>query len=117
VIYNVRMEQRFQSFAEFWPFYLAEHSRRATRAFHFAGTSLLFVFLFASAAVRSPIFIAFGIVSAYALAWISHFFIEKNRPATFRHPFFSLIGDFKMYYYIISGKMINELWRLKIPAS
>jgi hypothetical protein len=67
--------------------------------------------------MRSPVFIAYGIVSAYGLAWISHFFIEKNQPATFRYPLFSLAGDFKMYFFIASGKMGNELLRLKIrPA-
>jgi len=117
VTYNSFVIRQFKSFDEFWPFYLGEHSKKATRAFHFGGTSLLLILVCASIAFRSPVFVAYGVASAYGLAWISHFFFERNRPATFRYPLFSLIGDFKMYFFIASGRMTGELSRLKIPIA
>jgi len=108
---------RFRNFAEFWPYYLGEHSKKATRAFHFAGTSMMLIFVVSVMVFHSPIYLAYGIFSGYGLAWFSHFFIEKNRPATFRQPLFSLMADFKMYILIASGRMTDELMRLKIRSA
>ena len=78
--------------------------KRGTRLLHVAGTSLFIAQATAAAATRDPRLVASGIISAYGLAWASHFFIERNRPATFRYPLFSLLGDFRMLYEILTGK-------------
>jgi hypothetical protein len=103
----------YRNFAEFWPFYVLEHSKSGTRKLHFAGTTLLFVNLIAIPLTGSVWFLLAGIVSAYSCAWIGHFLIEKNRPATFKNPIFSLAGDFKMYAMMLTGKMDQEVENLK----
>ena len=93
---------RYRSFEEFWPFYLSQHSRPWTRRLHFAGTSGGLVCLAAGIATR-PWWIAAAPVFAYGLAWFSHFFIERNRPATFSYPWWSLRGDFRMLGRMLTG--------------
>ena len=95
----------YGSFSEFYPFYLSEHANRTCRRLHFAGTSL--VILIALAAVLSG---RYGLlwllpVVGYGFAWVGHFYFEKNRPATFKYPFYSLMGDFVMYKDIWSGRI------------
>lgn len=107
------MMERYRSFSEFWPFYVLEHSKPGTRKLHFIGTSLLFICLVTILLTGSLWFLFAGIVAAYGCAWIGHFFIEKNRPATFKYPFFSLVGDFKMYAMMLSGKMDREVETLR----
>ncbi len=99
------MAERIQTYAEFWPFYLGEHARPATRWLHFVGTQLGLVCL-ALAALRADwrLLLAWPVVS-YGFAWVSHFFIEKNRPATFTYPWWSLISDFKMVGLMWAGKL------------
>jgi hypothetical protein len=111
------MRSLFNSFAAFWPYYLGEHSKKATRAFHFLGTSMMLMLIIIAIVFHSAIYLGYGVVCAYGLPWMSHFFIEKNRPATLRHPWFSLIGDFKMYALIASGRMTDELLRLEIHTA
>ena len=106
------MAERFGSFAEFWPYYLGEHAKPVTRGLHFLGTasglSLLGLFLLRGAGVLLPL----ALVCGYAPAWIGHFFIEKNRPATFRHPLWSLRGDLRMFFLFMTGRLGKELRRL-----
>jgi len=97
--------KNFRKFSEFWPYYISEHSKPGNRLCHFIGTSLLFVCLILAAYFLKPIFIAAGIVLGYGFAWFGHFFVERNRPATFKYPLLSLMGDFKMYFLILSGKL------------
>ena len=104
--------RRITTFEEFWPFYVSQHSNEGTRALHFAGTTAGLAWLLAAAAFRRPHFLLHALVSSYGLAWIGHFFIEKNRPATFAYPLWSLRGDFKMYGFMWQGKMGGELERL-----
>ena len=82
-----------QTFAEFWPFYLREHSRLATRALHFAGTTLSLLLIVSAAALRSGRLVLMALVCGYAFAWAGHFFVEHNRPATFKHPLWSFAAD------------------------
>jgi hypothetical protein len=107
-------DKTFQSYEDFWPFYLAQHSKRSTRAYHFAGTTLMFLCLLASF-LYAVWFILLAPVVAYGLAWYSHFFVEGNKPATFGHPFWSLRADFRMYRLILLGRIDEELHRLNIP--
>jgi hypothetical protein len=97
------------SFAEFWPFYLREHSRPATRLLHVAGTSLVVLIAAAALATRTWWLLAALPVAGYAFAWTSHFAIERNRPATFTYPWWSLRADFRMWRLWLSGGLGREL--------
>lgn len=101
-----------KSFREFWPYYVGEHRSPTCRALHYIGTTNVALFLGAAAITGNPWWIAAIPVAAYGCAWIGHFVIEKNRPATFKHPFWSLLGDFKMYGYFVTGRMGAEVERL-----
>lgn len=95
----------FSSFAQFYPYYLQEHSNRTCRRLHFVGTSLV-IALAASAVVTGAWWMLWLLpVAGYGFAWLGHFGFEKNRPATFQHPFYSLWGDFVMYKDILTGKI------------
>jgi hypothetical protein len=116
---------QFNSFSEFWSYYLREHGRSETRALHFAGTSLSLVFLAAGLAVLSrqagerasnplPWFIA-AALAGYGPAWIAHVAFEGNRPATFQHPLWSLLGDLRMSWLWVTGELDDELARTPPP--
>ena len=97
------------TFEDFWPFYLREHSRPATRALHFAGTSLVVLIPIAAAAARTWWLLLAMPVAGYAFAWASHFAVERNRPATFTHPLWSLRADFRMWRLTLAGRLGREL--------
>jgi len=103
---------RFSSFEEFWPFYVGQHAKPATRWLHLVGTSGGIVILAAAAVSRRPALLAAAAAFAYGLAWFSHFAIEKNRPATFTHPWWSLRGDFRMIRLTLSFRMSREAARV-----
>jgi hypothetical protein len=111
------MNKQYRNFEEFWPFYVLEHSQKGTRVLHFLGTSFLFLFLIHGLLSQSLVSLGAGVVSAYGLAWAGHFWIEKNRPATFQHPLLSLIGDFKMYGLMWIGRMEQEVERMRLRAT
>ena len=92
------------TFAEFYPRYLREHSRRGTRVLHFVGTTLFIICLAMLLRTSNWNWLAGGVVAAYGFAWVGHFFVEHNRPATFQHPWFSLWGDFRMYFDLRRGR-------------
>jgi hypothetical protein len=100
---------RYDSFAAFWPFYLQEHRRPLTRALHYVGTSLVvFLALFAVASGQYWFFAAMPL-AGYFFAWLAHFTVEKNRPATFTYPLWSLAADFKMWWLWLTGQLRPEL--------
>ena len=104
-------ERTITSFAEFFPFYLREHARPETRAFHYVGTTLVIaVAVFAVVTGRWVWLLALP-VCGYFFAWVSHFFVEKNWPATFTYPLWSLVSDFKMYGLWITGRLGPHLER------
>ncbi|MEP7242160.1 MAG: DUF962 domain-containing protein [Gammaproteobacteria bacterium] len=97
--------QRFASFDDFYPFYLREHASRVSRRLHVVGTLLAIAFLVA-ALVTQEWALLWGVpVAGYALAWTGHFFFEKNAPATFRHPLYSLRGDLTMLRDVLTGRL------------
>ena len=98
-------EERFQSFKEFYPFYLSEHQNKTTRTLHFIGTFIVLVLFgfFIVAQKEARFWISLPLVG-YGFAWIGHAFFEKNKPATFKYPLWSLRGDFTLFFDILLGK-------------
>jgi hypothetical protein len=111
------MSERYRTFEDFWPYYVREHGKKATRSMHFAGTTAAAACLVAAAVTRRPGLVGVALVAGYGPAWISHFFIENNRPATFTYPLWSLRGDLRMWRMIASGTMDGEVERLKREAT
>jgi hypothetical protein len=98
-------EERYASFADFYPFYLEEHSNRVSRRLHFVGTSIAAVLLAAAVLNAAPVLVLMALLQGYAFAWVGHFFFEHNKPATFKYPLFSLMGDWRMWFDILRGKI------------
>ena len=97
-----------QSFTQFWPFYLSQHQSATNRYLHLLGLTIAFgVALWG--ALFNPLLLCLLPVCGYGFAWVGHFFIEGNRPATFRYPIWSFMGDFKMCYLMLTGKLDKEL--------
>ncbi len=96
---------QFRSFAEFYPYYLGEHANPTCRRLHFVGTSLVIALLAYAIGSGQWLLLLVMPVAGYGFAWAGHFFFEKNRPATFTYPLYSLIGDFAMFRDILRGKI------------
>jgi hypothetical protein len=99
------MPDEYRSFADFYPFYLAEHSNRTTRRLHFAGTLLVLLTLVYALVTQRWLLLVLLPVFGYGFAWVGHFAFEKNRPATFKHPLYSLAGDFVMFKDMLTGRI------------
>jgi hypothetical protein len=95
----------FRTFAEFYPFYLGEHANRTCRRLHFTGTSIALALLITAAITQSWRLIGVALVQGYAFAWVGHFFFEHNKPATFKYPGFSLMGDWRLWWDMLTGKV------------
>lgn len=105
-------KKRIESFEEFWPFYVGEHAKKETRTLHFVGTTAALACAAAGVLLRKKWLVAVAPVMGYGPAWVSHFFIEKNRPATFTYPRWSLMADFVMWGKIVRGEMDAEVERV-----
>jgi len=101
----VESPREFNSFAQFYPYYLDEHANPSCRRLHFVGTTLVIALLAYTVASGKWLLLLAVPFAGYGFAWIGHFFFEKNRPATFQHPFYSLLGDFVMYRDMLRGKV------------
>lgn len=99
------MKTHYDSFADFYPFYLSEHSNRTCRRLHFVGTSAAFLMALQAIESLNVWWILAALLTGYAFAWCGHFFFERNRPATFTHPFYSFVGDWAMWTDILFGKI------------
>lgn len=95
---------KFQSFREFYPYYLSEHRNPTCRRLHVVGSTLVIACLVALAATGNPWWILGALLCGYGFAWVGHFFFEHNRPATFRHPLYSFMGDWVMYRDVLTGR-------------
>jgi len=99
------MSRRFASFREFYPFYLGEHANRSSRRLHFVGSCGVLALAIVSITQRDPRWLLAALLCGYGFAWVGHFFFEKNRPATFRHPVYSFVGDWVMFKDILIGRI------------
>lgn len=97
--------KRYETFAEFYPFYLSEHSNRVCRQLHFVGSTLALVCFGALVLTGNFWWLLAGLVCGYGFAWLGHFGFEKNRPASFKQPLYSFMGDWVMYWQMLSGQI------------
>lgn len=105
-------ERRIASFREFWPYYVGEHRLPVCRGLHYFGTSVALTTLAYAIWTRTLWLVPIALVFGYGPAWVGHFFLEHNRPATFKYPLWSLMSDFKMLGLAVRGKMADEVTRL-----
>lgn len=96
---------QFNSFEEFYPFYLSQHQNKLCRRLHFVGSTLGLVGLGTAIVTGKKRYIAAGIVAGYGCAWVGHFFFEHNKPATFKYPVYSFMGDWVMFKDMLTGKI------------
>jgi hypothetical protein len=101
-----------KDYKEFWDFYIQEHSKPLTRIFHFAGTFIATILLIWFIWQQKWYYLPICLIVGYGFAWFSHFFIEKNKPATFKYPFWSFISDYRMMLLMLTGKMNHEVQRV-----
>lgn len=106
----------FGTYREFWPFYLEEHSKPLTRTLHYIGSTLVFVALAAALWTQNWWLLLLMPIAGYGFAWLAHFTVEHNRPATFTYPAWSLLSDFRMYFIWLAGGLEAELRKHKIVA-
>ena len=99
------VKANYKTLEQFYPFYLGEHSNRTCRRLHFIGTSLALVLFSAALTFQVWWLIAVALVQGYAWAWVGHFVVEHNKPATFKHPWLSFRGDWKMWWEMLTGKI------------
>lgn len=104
------MSEKIATYEEFWPFYLKEHGKPQTRALHYVGTGVGLCAAFALAATN-PWLVPLALVPSYGAAWVAHYGIEKNLPATFTHPLWSFASDFRMAGLWCAGKLEAEYKR------
>jgi hypothetical protein len=95
----------YRTLEEFYPFYLSEHSHPVSRRLHFAGTSIALALLIAAFAASMWWLAALALVQGYAFAWTGHFFFEHNKPATFTYPWLSFLGDWRMWWDMLTGRI------------
>jgi hypothetical protein len=105
------MTETIRRYSDFWPYYLREHANPRTRALHYAGTSFATAALVACVATGKWWLFPLALLAGYGPAWIAHFFVEKNRPATFTYPLWSLIFDYRMAWSWATGRLADELTR------
>ncbi|MGO4379983.1 Mpo1-like protein [Pseudoduganella sp. RAF19] len=98
-------QKRFQTFEEFYPFYLNEHRNQTCRRLHFVGSTIVLALIAAALITREWNLLWLLPVVGYGFAWVGHFFFEHNRPATFKYPLFSLMGDWVMFRDMLTGRI------------
>ena len=103
------MQRKYRSFEEFWPFHLREHSKPRTRMLHYIGTSIVVGIAIVALVTGLWLWLLAIPVAGYGFAWLAHFRVERNLPATFTYPLWSLAADFKMWWLWLTGKLQPEL--------
>jgi len=100
---------RIATYGEFWPYYLREHAQPTTRSIHFLGTGVATACLIALITTGNPLLLPCVLIGGYGPAWVAHFFVEHNKPATFRYPLWSLVSDYRMAWTWLTGRLEGEL--------
>ena len=108
----VEISHPIRSFQAFWPFYVGEHRKPLCRVLHYIGTGTFLASAISFLLSGSWSHLGIGVLCGYGFAWIGHFRVEGNRPATFRYPLLSLLADWKMLFYFVTGRMEREMVRL-----
>ena len=108
---------RITTYAAFWPFYLGEHAKPATRRWHFFGTCLSTLLIVVAVVTFNAWWLLAALFAGYGPAWIGHFFVEKNQPATFKYPLWSLASDYRMTWTWLIGRLEDELKKAGVQAS
>jgi len=108
---NLSQKKTFKSFREFWPFYLGQHLHAQCRILHFLGTSVAATLILVAVLTGTLRWLLPALMAGYGFAWWGHFAFEKNKPATFRYPLYSFLGDWKMFWMMLQGTLENELKR------
>lgn len=106
-------EKKYKSFWSFYPYYLTEHGDKKNRMLHFTGTAILIILVIASIVLQKWWMLILVPICGYGFAWFGHFFIEKNKPATFTYPLYSLGSDFVMFWHILTGQIQKKLEEAK----
>jgi hypothetical protein len=101
----MNQQKQYRRFADFYPFYLSEHANRTSRRLHFAGTSVALALIIGAVVTQKWWLLAVALIQGYAFAWVGHFFFEHNKPATFQYPGFSLMGDWRLWWEMLTGKL------------
>ena len=109
-----RNPERITRYADFRPCYLREHRNATARRLHVLGTGAALLLLLAAVVLMNPWLLPAAVVAGYAFAWIGHALFERNKPATFRYPLWSLASDFRMFFLAVSGRLDEEYRRLQI---
>jgi hypothetical protein len=102
-------DRKYTTFWDFYPYYLTEHSLPVNRTLHFIGTGIVIALFLIGLFTWHPILFVFIPIAGYGFAWVGHFFLEKNRPATFTYPLWSLGSDFVMFWHILTGQIGSKL--------
>ena len=105
------MSRTYQTYSDFWPYYLQEHAKPATRAWHYIGTALVLTLALIAIVTQRWVWLAAMPVAGYSFAWLSHAFVERNKPATFTYPLWSLISDFRMFFLWMTFRLDPHLER------
>ena len=108
-IFAKKSMTQFKSFSEFYPYYLMEHRNPLNRLLHHIGSLLVVVLFFVFLVSKMPLFLIFMPIVGYGFAWVGHFKVEKNRPATFKYPFYSLAADFVMLYHFLTFNIDKKI--------
>jgi hypothetical protein len=99
------LEKKYATFAEFYPDYLSQHSNRTCRQLHFVGSTLALLALLALVLTGALYWLPVALVCGYGFAWVGHYVFEKNHPATFKQPLYSFLGDWVMYWQMLTGQV------------
>jgi hypothetical protein len=99
------MSGQYRNFNEFYPFYLSEHSHPVSRRLHFTGTTIAAALIVTALLTHYWWLMGLALIQGYAFAWVGHFFFEHNKPATFQYPAFSLMGDWRLWWDILTRKI------------
>ena len=108
--------RKYSTYSDFFPFYLSEHSKKSTRLLHYSGTIGYQVLFWSLIFSQNYLFLPLVLLAGYGPAWIGHFFYEKNKPATFTYPLWSLIGDHHMVFLLLTGRLKKELKNAGVKA-